>query len=154
MNQKTKLIIYIIVGLAIVIQFIPANLPENKPPTDFDIMIAESIPDDISVILRQACYDCHSNQVIYPWYSYVAPVSWLVARDVRVGVPELNFSEWGALTKRQKLKLLDKIADEISAGSMPFPIYKITHPEARLTDEQRASIVKWTEYLTEKVFEE
>ena len=154
MSIKSKLIIYILLGLAVIIQLIPVNLPENNPRTDNDIIIAEDIPDDITTILITACYDCHSNQVIYPWYSYVAPVSWLVARDVRVGVPALNLSEWDALSKRQKLKSLDQIADEIRSGNMPFPIYKITHPEARLTDTQRENLVKWTDDMTEKVFEE
>ena len=154
MSKRTRIIIYLLLGLVIIIQFIPVDLPENKPPTDNDIMIVESIPDNISIILSKACYDCHSNQVKYPWYSYVAPVSWLVARDVRLGVPALNLSEWGAMTKRQKLKSLDQIGDAVKSGTMPFPVYKITHPEARLTEEQTNNIVKWTEKLTEKVFEE
>jgi len=154
MSKRTRIIIYLLLGLVIIIQFIPVDLPENKAPTDNDIMIAENIPQDISIVLSESCYDCHSNQVHYPWYSYVAPVSWLVARDVRVGVPALNLSEWGTLTKRQKLKSLDQMGDAVKSGNMPFPIYKITHPEARLSDEQREDFVLWTETLTEKVFEE
>jgi len=154
MNKKTKIIVYVLLALIVAIQFVPVKLPENKPGSDNDLMVAETIPEDIAIILSNACYDCHSTQVRYPWYSHIAPVKWLVVRDINLGVADLNFSEWDAMTKRQKLKSLDQIADDVKSGTMPYPIFKIMHPEARLTDDQVNDIVTWTDDLIEKIFEE
>lgn len=104
--------------------------------------------------MKNACYDCHSQSVKFPWYSYIAPVSWLVTRDINEGREHLDFSKWGGLSKRDKLKLLDKIGEEVSEENMPLKIYLIMHREAKLTLEERESIVKWAEQLAEIVIEE
>lgn len=148
-----QLSIIILFGVFVIIQFIPVDRPEYIETT-YNFSKAEKIPDDISILLVNACFDCHSNQVRYPWYSFVAPVSWLVAKDVRKGKKHLNFSVWGTLSKKEQLKVLDKIADEVKEGEMPMKIYPYLHPEARLSDADRQKIVDWSEKMAEKVFEE
>lgn len=149
-----KILIYILLGIAIVfviIQFIPNDLPENNSDFSNDIVQNEIVPNDISAILHTACYDCHSNQTIYPWYSKVAPVSWLVAKDVREGRDEMNFSDWGKLKKRKKVKLLKKIAEEVEEKKMPLKKYTVIHNDAILTDTEINSLISWTKNKAKKI---
>lgn len=136
------------------IQFIPNDLPENAEDLSNDLLQVENIPENIRFLLKETCYDCHSNQVRYPWYSYVAPVSWLVARDVRDGRDELNLSEWGDLKKRKKIKALSDLTEEVEEKNMPLPIYPIMHKNARLSDEQRNILIEWAKSFNNRLFEE
>ena len=109
---------------------------------------------NVGIIFKNACYDCHSQLVKFPWYSHVAPVSWLVARDIKEGREHLDLSNWGNLSKKDKLKALDHIGEEVDKEKMPLKIYTIMHAEARLTRAEREIIVNWAETFAEKVFEE
>jgi hypothetical protein len=100
-------------------------------------------PPAVRSVLRKACFDCHSNETTWPWYSQVAPMSWLVARDVTEGRHELNFSTWGDLPAARKVKKLRKIAEEVEDGDMPMAIYPVLHPDARLSEAERRTIVEW-----------
>ena len=111
------------------------------------------LPEEISVKLRASCYDCHSNETIYPWYSYVAPISFLVARDTEVGREELNFSNWESLSKSKKAKYLTKIIESIEEGDMPFPAYLITHSDAALSEKEKESMINWADTFAESLFE-
>lgn len=148
-----KKTIFILLGLGILIQFVPVDRPENDQGK-YDFLMAEHVQEEVGVMLKNACFDCHSNQTIYPWYAYVAPVSWLVVRDVRVGRKHLNFSDWKSLSKKDRLQALDDIAEVVEAGEMPMKIYPPLHPKARLSDADREKLVEWSEQMAEKVFEE
>ena len=108
-----------------------------------DLLTNNNVPSNIESMLRTTCYDCHSNETIYPWYAYVAPVSFLVSKDTKEGRRELNFSEWEKLDVLEKAEMLEEIAEEVEEGEMPMKIYPITHPNARLSDENRAEIENW-----------
>ncbi|MCC7369238.1 MAG: heme-binding domain-containing protein [Chloroflexi bacterium] len=116
------------------IQLVPYGRPGPNPPVRVE-------PRWDSPTTRQlaarACFDCHSNETTYPWYSYVAPVSWLVARDVTEGRAKLNFSEWD-LPQREA----GEAAKELQKGKMPMPIYLPTHPEAGLADDEKRALIR------------
>lgn len=152
--KTVKIIFFILLGIFVVIQVIPSGKPDNNLVPGQDIFETTSIPDEVGSLLKNACYDCHSQSVKYPWYSYVAPVSWLVSRDVKFGRENLDFGKWGGLSKRDKLKVLGEISDEVGDGLMPMQIYISMHPEANLSDEQRELIVNWAEELAENILEE
>ncbi|MGA9115515.1 MAG: heme-binding domain-containing protein [Bacteroidota bacterium] len=95
--------------------------------------------------LRRACYDCHSNRTVWPWYAYVSPVSWLVARDVEEGRRRLNFSTWNAYPVMRRISLLGSIWDEVAEGGMPLPSYLWMHPSAELTPKEKEQILRWAE---------
>lgn len=152
--MKWKNIIWIVlIGAVIVIQLIPSGRPEVFMNNPDDLILNNKLPDSVKQLLTNACYDCHSNETKYPWYSYVAPVSWLVARDTRMGREHLNFSDWESLSKMDKAKQLGEIAEEVEDGNMPMPIYILMHPEAKLTMNQRELLVNWTDEFAESLFE-
>ena len=146
-----KYLLYGIIAIFFLIQFIPANLPENNQDLSNDIIENENAPEEVQLILRKACYDCHSNQTHYPWYSYVAPVSWLVARDTQVGRDELNMSDWAELSKRKKIKFLSDIAEEVESRNMPLKVYTVIHRDAILSDEEIGEISSWTKSLADEI---
>jgi hypothetical protein len=106
---------------------------------------AIAAPAQIQALLTRACYDCHSNQTRWPWYSRVAPVSWLVARDVALGRKELNFSEWGTYYPQTRRRKLQWMGRALRARSMPPWVYRLMHPGARLTGAERALLDRWIE---------
>lgn len=130
----------IIIGLVIIIvglQFIPVQ--RTNPPISWDI----NAPENVSGILRTSCYDCHSNETRWPWYSYIAPVSFLVASDVNEGRKHLNFSEWDKYDGNKKQKLLEDIIEEIVQEEMPLTIYTFTHPNAKLDPFRIGTLKEW-----------
>ena len=149
-----KKVIYIIIILLILIQFIPAGLPDitNDNPNDLLTNNTE-IPEDVKLILKTSCYDCHSNETYYPWYSYVAPISFLVSRDTKVGREELNFSDWESYKKTDKAGALDGISDAVAEGEMPMKIFTLIHRDATLSDAENEIIVNWADEFAESLFE-
>jgi len=141
--MKTKRILFLLLGIFLILQLIPSNKPEVIADNPNDILLNNSVPSNISTMLRNTCYDCHSNETVYPWYAYVAPVSFLISKDTREGRHDLNFSEWEKLDAYEKAEMLEEIAEEVEEGEMPMKIYPITHPKAKLSDENRKEIVNW-----------
>ncbi len=151
MKRSLRIISISLIGFLILIQFVPNDLPENTTVNEQDLFETEQLPADIRQLLTKSCYDCHSNQTVYPWYSFIAPMSWLVAKDTRDGREKLNFSEWGSLKKRSKIKSLSEIAEEIESGNMPFPAYLIIHQDAKLDKNDKENLIKWTDQLAEQI---
>ena len=117
------------------IQLVPVD--RSNPPVNGPL----EAPDEVMAVLRKACFDCHSNETTWPWYSYVAPVSWLVAKDVEEGRRELNFSEWATMSEKKRAHKLKETWEEVEEGEMPLPIYIPMHPDANLTDSQRTALI-------------
>jgi len=137
-------IIKLIAALAVVAligaQFVP--LDRSNPPVTADM----NAPPEVKAILNRACYDCHSNETRWPWYTYIAPASWLLEYDVREGRQSLNFSNWGKLDKGLRTRLLRLTQRDVNSGRMPpwFYIYPL-HMEARLSSPERSRISDWAE---------
>ena len=148
-----KLLILVLLIAVVIIQFIPNDKPEVVLTNENDLIYNNQLPENIRVMLKESCYDCHSNETIYPWYSYVAPISWLVVRDIKLGRDELNFSHWESQSKIDKAKNLDKIIDEVTDENMPMPIYTIMHANAKLSDDDRQLITEWADSYAESLFE-
>ncbi len=121
----------------VLIQFVPVKR-ENPPVT-----AAISAPPEVLKIIKRSCYDCHSNETRWPWYSKIAPVSWLVGNDVREGRENMNFSDWNKLSVDDQLFFKTNILKKITKDEMPLFIYKLGHPGARLSDGDKAIIQKW-----------
>lgn len=132
-SRELGLLAAILVGLFVVIQLLPVGAPRDNPP-----VVAEPAWDSPRTreLFFRACADCHSNETRWPWYSRVAPVSWLVAHDVQEARRHLNVSEW-------HLPQLDadEAAEEVREGEMPLPLYLPLHPEARLDEAAKAELI-------------
>jgi len=122
-----------IVIVAVVIQFVPYGWAHDNPPVTQDAPWPSAEARDLAVA---ACYDCHSNETEWPVYSYVAPMSWLVRRDVEAGRDELNFSTWDEDDGEA-----DDAAESVEEGSMPPTQYSLLHPDARLSDEEEQVLI-------------
>jgi cytochrome c551/c552 len=115
------------------------RFPRTNPPVESDV----AAPPAVEAILHRACYDCHSHETVWPWYSNVAPVSWLVIHDVDEARHHVDFSTWGTLSEQKRLKKLDDIVEMVQEGDMPLWYYVLMHPRARLTDEDVATLRQW-----------
>ena len=138
MNRKSMIVIAV-VAVLIGIQLIPVD--RSNPPVRGEIQA----PSMVSEVLRKSCYDCHSNETEWPWYSHVAPVSWMVAHHVGEGREELNFSTWSQLSEKDQAKMIHEISEETSDGEMPIRSYLIFHPEAKLSDQDLKTLRDWAE---------
>lgn len=135
----SKKIMLILLLVFVGIQFIAVE--KTNPPITREIQASP----EVKSILKVACYDCHSNETVWPWYSKIAPVSFLIADHVNEGRRHLNFSTWGDMyTSRQK-EYKKEIWREIENGKMPISNYALLHPKSKLNPEQLHLIKKWTE---------
>ena len=141
MKLKRNYLLIVLLGLFLLIQLIPVDRENSSSNPKSEIRA----PQEVMTILKNSCYDCHSNQTNWPIYSYIAPVSWLVSRDVKKGRSHLNFSEWNSLSPEKKNKSREEIVEEISADEMPLSIYLIMHSEAKLSDKEKMIIKKWAD---------
>jgi hypothetical protein len=137
-RKKARYGIFLFLAALLIAQFI--QIERVNPPARSDI---HATPE-IASLLRNTCYDCHSNETVWPWYAHVAPVSWLVASDVSEGRRHVNFSEWETYDSDKKSHKLTAMAEEIQDGMMPPWYYSMIHRRARLSAENRARILSWT----------
>jgi len=136
--NKCKEAFWILVVIVILLQLV--QVERTNPPVTGEI----EAPEQVMVILRRSCYDCHSNETAWPWYSYVAPMSWLVADDVHEARRHMNFSQWADYNTKQKnhkTKLCGKLVQE---GEMPLWFYLPLHPDAQLLPEDVEILVAWS----------
>jgi hypothetical protein len=133
--KKTILwVVIALIGLGLLIQLIPLPARGNNPP-----VLSEPPWDSpqTRTLAKRACFDCHSNETVWPWYSYVAPVSWLVYNDTMGGRRRLNFSEWTSGGQRSA----GEVAGMIQEGEMPPAIYLPMHPSAQLTAAEKQQLI-------------
>ena len=149
-----KKILLLILVVFIAIQFIQPDRNINGRVLATDISNVVSLSDSVQVILKNACYDCHSNNTDYPWYVNIQPMGWLMANHIRQGKEVLNFSEFGSYSSRRKLSKLAGIANSIKDENMPLSYYKRMHKNARLSEDEKTIIINWAQHskdsLTEK----
>jgi hypothetical protein len=139
--RKQALVALLVVFLGI--QFVPVE--RRNPPVQAEqtIFAVEPVPPAVRAVFETSCLDCHSNRTRWPWYSYVAPVSWMVVHDVHEGRSHMNFSEWGSYSAKQKEHRLEAICEQLLNEDMPDAKYTLLHRSARLSHEQRELVCAW-----------
>jgi len=142
MRRSTKILLGL-VGLLVAIQLVPVS--RTNPPVESE----PPAPPEVTALLRRACFDCHSHRTVWAIpQAYVAPFSWLVAHDVSEARDAMNMSRWGAIGPELLGKLSIDIPKEVEKKKeMPPSYYLLVHPEARLTDAERAAIATWARGL-------
>lgn len=138
MNRRTQIGVGVL-GVLVAMQLVRCE--RSNPPVTGEIRA----PADVQRVLRRSCYDCHSNETRWPWYSRVAPVSWLLHRDVSEGRKHLNFSEWTSLAVERRARKQRGAGKEVSQGDMPLWFYLPLHPDARLSSADAALLQRWSE---------
>ncbi|MBN2237045.1 MAG: heme-binding domain-containing protein [Bacteroidales bacterium] len=143
MKKGIKLTGWTILVLLIVIQFAP--LERENPVTDqnLDFLMATDMPADVQSVFKNSCYDCHSNETIWPWYSYVAPMSFVITHHVEEGRDQLNLSSWGEFDPDDQKGILKHMKKEIEKGEMPLAGYTALHGNAKMTEERKALVIQW-----------
>ena len=103
------------------------------------------MPADVKAVFERSCKNCHSNETSWPWYSYVAPISWVVVRDVHQARKAMNLSEWGSYPINIKTNKLKEICEQLTNGDMPDRKYTLIHRRARPTAKERGAVCQWSE---------
>ena len=142
MNLKKKIALGLFAGF-VAIQFIqPARNKSDKAlPTD--IINTVTVPVQVLNILQNSCYDCHSNNTRYPWYSFIQPGAWWMASHIKKGKAMLNFSQFGDLSDRKQQSKLQGIVNQIKDNEMPLSSYTLLHKNAILTTGQKTILINW-----------
>lgn len=148
----TKYILFGVIGILVILQFfqIDKTNPASDPVKDF--MNVHNPPAEVATMLKTACYDCHSYQTKYPWYTYTQPLGWWVKDHIDEGRDELNFSEWTEYNPRRADHKLEEAVEYTLNEEMPLPSYTWAHGDARLSDEQRKTLADWFEAQREIVY--
>ena len=149
MKFLKKILLLLFVAFVIAQFFGPeknqGNLASIEP-----FLVETNPPEDVKLILKTACFDCHSDYTSYPWYNNITPVNYWMAGHVDHGKEELNFSNWPDYSLKRKDHKLDEVIELVEKKEMPLNSYTWTHNDAKLTDEQISNIVSWASSVREK----
>ncbi len=143
MKKLLRYGLYALAAALVAIQFIriDKSVPEYNAADDF--LTFAGAPAEVAGLMKTACYDCHSYETKYPWYSHVAPVSWWLKGHIDEGREHLNYSTYGSRSLEKRADMVEESGEAVMEGWMPLDSYKWSHPEARLSDAQRKLIGDW-----------
>ncbi|AZB34470.1 MULTISPECIES: heme-binding domain-containing protein [Chryseobacterium] len=146
MKTAKKILLWTLVAFAL-IQLIPIDRTNKPVDSKVNFVQMKQAPEKVSTLLKNACYDCHSDETVYPRYAYVAPISWSVKSHVNDGRQHLNFSVWGTYNKELKENMLDRSIEALKHKTMPLPGYIVYHDKAKLTEAERALLIQYFEEM-------
>ncbi|WP_026898122.1 heme-binding domain-containing protein [Daejeonella oryzae] len=141
--SRTQKILIGVLAIIILIQFIRPAKNISVAATPNDIFEHYQAPDTLKQLIKTACYDCHSNNTVYPWYSNIQPVAWWLNDHVEEGKSKLNFSEFATYTAKKGDHKLEEVMEEVKEGNMPLKSYTLIHTKTKLNTSQREAIVQW-----------
>ena len=144
--MKKKILIGLLV-VFVIIQFFRIDKTNPKVDATKDFINVNQTPDNIAGILKTSCYDCHSYESKYPWYTNIAPVSWFVKHHINEGREHLNFSEWGNYSAKDQAHASEECAEEVEEGEMPLTSYTLIHGDAKLSKEDKALLESYFESM-------
>ena len=140
-----KKVLLLLLAAFVIMQFFRIDKTNPKVDKAKDFIALTKPSADIEKMIRSACYDCHSHETEYPWYSNVAPVSWIMGNHIEEGREHLNFSVWGDYNAEKANHKLHECAEEVEEGEMPISNYTWTHGDAKLSDKQKKELAEWFE---------
>lgn len=144
-----KRLAWVVLLMMLVIQVVPApyRIESGANHPDHSVEADPSVPPAVKGVLRRSCMDCHSEKTQVPWYGHVAPVSWMLARDVEKGRAAMNLSQWGTLQPSMRMVLATVACEDVRSGRMPPAPYLMMHREARPSPHDVETLCKWSEEL-------
>ncbi|MBC7391297.1 MAG: heme-binding domain-containing protein [Opitutaceae bacterium] len=150
MTLTKKLIIIFLIFLVTIQFFRPTkNLGVTEGPNHISAVVA--IPENISLILKTSCYDCHSNNTNYPWYSEIMPLGWWLNHHVQEGKAELNFSEFKLYSPKKQDRKLEETKEEVEGREMPLESFTKIHKNAVLSEDQIKALSGWVDNSRKKI---
>jgi len=144
-----KIIALILLVGFVGIQFVPTDLNQSDTVPKTDFLLVNNTQENISALLQESCYDCHSNNTEYPWYNKVQPVAWFLEDHINEGKEELNFNEWDAYYNRRKNSKLKSIISQVKDDEMPLASYTLIHKDAKLSNSEKTLIIDYMKNLKE-----
>jgi hypothetical protein len=141
-------VVLVVLALIAIASFVRAQFrqPDAVPDPAEGLSARAIVPAPVMSTLRRACFDCHSNETRWPWYSKLPVASWLLEQDVKAARGQLNFSRWAQYNPFDRAGLLDKVCELTTAGKMPLPRYLMLHDEARLSQTDIGQLCAWSEH--------
>ncbi len=137
-----KLLLFLVVAFIIIQFFRPEkNINTGSPVSHIAKVVA--VPVEVGKILKTSCYDCHSNNTVYPWYASVQPVAWWLNHHIEEGKREVNFDEFANYSVRRQYKKLEEINEQVKEDEMPLGSYTLIHKDAVLSKDQKLAIANW-----------
>ena len=142
MKIVKKILVFLLVVL-IIMQFFGPDKNEGDLATLVPFLEETNPPENVKVIMKNTCFDCHSDTTTYPWYNSITPVNYWLDEHIQDGKKHLNFSKWSAYSLKKKEHKMDELHEEVEEGEMPLNSYKWTHDDANLTPEEIELVVNW-----------
>jgi hypothetical protein len=151
--MKKKWYLIAIPAFLLIIQFI--RIDKKNPPVDLskDFITITNPPVEIAKMIKSSCYDCHSHESVYPWYSNVAPVSWYLKNHINEARGRVNFSEWANYPADKAAHKLEACSEDVEEGDMPLSSYTLMHSNAKLSDVQAKTLSEWFKNESKKPVE-
>lgn len=152
MKKFKQIVFWSLIGFTL-IQFIPVDRANKPVDQKLNFVVSQKTPEKIKELIKGACYDCHSDETVYPKYAYIAPLSWSVKSHINEGREHLNFSIWETYNKDLKTNMLTKSIQTIQAKTMPMPGYIVYHKEANLSEAEKTLLINYFQgILTSKIY--
>jgi hypothetical protein len=149
MKKVLKIVLLVLVVILLLAQFYPRAKDNINGPETSHLSTVHNIPADVQGLFKSSCYDCHSNNTIYPWYYNIQPLAWWLDDHVKEGKREFNFSEFAGYNLAKQYHKLEELEELVTEKEMPLKSYTLAHGDARLTDAQRLSITNWSKSVRE-----
>jgi hypothetical protein len=149
--SKTQKVLTGLLAVFIIIQFFQPEKNESVAATPNDLFAHYQAPDSLKQLIKTSCYDCHSNNTVYPWYSKIQPVAWWLNDHITVGKKKFNFSEFATYTPKKADHKLEELVEMVKENEMPLKSYSLIHTDAKLTDAQRVSMTTWAEGIRKEI---
>lgn len=152
MKKITKRILFIGTIVFLLMQlYQPSRNEGSKKEMTESFVRVYTVPENIKTVLRTSCYDCHSNNTYYPWYSNIQPIRFFMDGHIEKGKKDLNFDEFGSYSKRKQKSKLDGIVKQIKSDEMPLSSYTLIHKEAILTTAQKKEVIYWMNKIKDSI---
>jgi hypothetical protein len=149
-NLYKKAILLLLIAV-VGIQFMPTTRNQSNEVYETDFTKTFIVPNNVQNLLKNSCYDCHSNNTNYPWYNLIQPVSWFLENHIKEGKKELNFNEFGAYSIRMQKSKLKSVINQIKENKMPLPTYALIHKDAKLSEADKELLIRWMNKLKDSL---
>ena len=146
-----KRILFFLLALLVIIQFIRPGKNLSTTGSANDISTKFAVPENIHLILEKSCYDCHSDNTYYPWYSNIQPIGWWLQYHVNEGKRELNFNEFAQYPSKKQDHKLKELIETVKEGEMPLDSYTWLHKKAKLSEQEKQILVDWAQGIRNRI---